>query len=112
MGNDAWAITRARSVSLPSERLIAQIKALAYDAEMLLRATAGQTGEAIAAARARTEASLQRAKEDAAAASDALVNGARWAGAATDRYVRANPWQAIGIALGIGFLIGRIGHRR
>ena len=45
MGDDAWAIARARPVSLPSERLIAQIKALAYDAEMLLRATAGQTGE-------------------------------------------------------------------
>jgi len=112
MGNDAWAITCARPVSLPSERLIAQLKALAYDAEMLLRATAGQTGEAVAAARARTEASLQRAKEDAAAASEALVHGARIASVAADRYVRANPWKAIGIALGVGFLIGRLGNRR
>jgi ElaB/YqjD/DUF883 family membrane-anchored ribosome-binding protein len=112
MGNDVWAIARARPVSLPSERLIAQLKALAYDAEMLLRATAGQTGEAVAAARARASASLQRAQEDAAAASEALVQGARLASGATDRYVRANPWQAIGIALGVGFLIGRIGQRR
>jgi len=112
MGNDIWALARAQPVSLPSERLIAQIKALAYDVEMLLRATAGQTGEAVAAARARTEASLQRARQDAAAASDALLHGARTAGAATERYVRANPWQAMGIALGIGFLVGRIAHRR
>ena len=112
MGSDVWAVARERPVSILSERLIAQIKALAYDAEMLLRATAGQTGEAVAAARARTEASLRRAREDAAAASDAVIAGARMATVATDRYVRTNPGPAVAIALGVGFVIGRFCRRQ
>jgi ElaB/YqjD/DUF883 family membrane-anchored ribosome-binding protein len=109
MRNDEWrGIARARPVSFTTERLIAQVKALVYDAEILLRATADEAGERIAAARARTEVSLRRAREDAAAAGQELVQHARAATAATDRYVRTNPWQAAGIAVGVGFLLGRL----
>jgi len=112
MGDDDWGIARARSLSFASERLIAQLRALAYDAEALLRATADHTGEAVAVARARTEASLRRAKEDAAVAADALVRGASAASDSTIRYVRANPLQAVGIAVAVGFVLGRLSQRR
>ena len=107
-----WGVARARPVSFASERLIAQIKRLAYDAEGLLRATAGQTGEHIAAARAHMEASLRRAREDAAAASEQMVRATHAATRAANRYVRANPWQAVGIAAGLGFVLGRMSVRR
>jgi ElaB/YqjD/DUF883 family membrane-anchored ribosome-binding protein len=112
MRKQEWALARAHPVSFASERLIAQIKALAYDAEALLRATAGETGERMAAVRARTEATLRQAKEDAAAAGEQLARHARVASIATDRYVRSNPWQAVGIAIGLGFVLGRFISRR
>jgi ElaB/YqjD/DUF883 family membrane-anchored ribosome-binding protein len=112
MSSDEWALGRARPVSFASERLVAQLKALAYDAEMLLRATADQTGDAVAAARARTQASLHRARQDAAAAGEALARGARVAGTATGDYVRENPLPAIGIAFLAGLAIGELTRRR
>jgi ElaB/YqjD/DUF883 family membrane-anchored ribosome-binding protein len=112
MRKQEWGLARAHPVSFASERLIAQIKALAYDAEALLRATAGETGERIAALRARTEASLRQAKADAAAAGEQLGRHARVASVATDRYVRTNPWQAVGVAIGVGFVVGHFISRR
>jgi ElaB/YqjD/DUF883 family membrane-anchored ribosome-binding protein len=112
MRKQEWGLARAHPVSFASERLIAQIKALAYDAEALLRASAGDTGERIAAVRARTEASLRQARADAAAAGEQLARHARAASMATDRYVRSNPWQAVGIAVGIGIVLGRFSNRR
>ncbi len=113
MRKGEWlGIARARPVSMASERLVAQVKSLAYDAEMLLKATADQTGEHLAAARARTEASLRRAREDVAAATQEIMQHAHAASLITERYVRANPWQAVGIAAGVGFLLGRISQRR
>ena len=38
---------------------------------------------------------------------------AKAAAKATDRYVRDNPWQAVGIAAGVSFLVGwMLGHGR
>ena len=54
MQDGTWqGIAKAQPVSVTRERLIAQIKSLAYDAEELLKATAGETGARIAGARAR-----------------------------------------------------------
>jgi ElaB/YqjD/DUF883 family membrane-anchored ribosome-binding protein len=112
MRKQEWSLARSRPVSFASERVIAQIKALAYDAESLLRATADQTGGRIAAVRSQVEASLQRARADVAAVGVEVVRSARTASVATDRYVRANPWQAVGIAVSVGFVLGRLSGRR
>jgi ElaB/YqjD/DUF883 family membrane-anchored ribosome-binding protein len=96
---------------LTGEHLIAQVKALAYDVEELLKATADQTGARIAAARARAEASLRRAQEDAAQAGREVGRHARIAARATDRYARDNPWQLAGIALVVGFALGYLRRR-
>jgi ElaB/YqjD/DUF883 family membrane-anchored ribosome-binding protein len=106
-----WQIARAQPVSLTGERLIAQVKALAYDVEELLKATADQTGARIAAARARAEASLRRAQEDAAQAGREVGRHARVAARATDRYARDNPWQVVAIALVVGFALGSLSRR-
>jgi ElaB/YqjD/DUF883 family membrane-anchored ribosome-binding protein len=112
MVESEWGIARAYPSSSPRERLVAQLRALAYDAEVLLRAAAGSTGDAAAAARARTEAALRTAREDALAAADLLARGARAGAHSTASYVRQNPMQAVGIAFGAGLLLGLISRRR
>ncbi len=91
--------------------IIDDLRAIARDAEALLRATEGEAGERIAEIRARAEESLAGAKERLR---DVGVNAEKVRSAAhsTDKYVRDNPWRAVAIAVGIGFLIGSVGRRR
>jgi len=71
-----------------------------------LHATADQTGEKIASLRARIQDRLLDARERLTAAEIILVDKTRAAARATDDYVHENPWQAVGIGAGVGFLIG------
>jgi ElaB/YqjD/DUF883 family membrane-anchored ribosome-binding protein len=112
MQDGTWqGIAKAQPVSVTRERLIAQIKSLAYDAEELLKATAGETGARIAGARARAEASLRRAQEDAAQAGREVARQAKRVAVATDRFARGNPWQLAGIALVVGIVLGVLSRR-
>ncbi|MCL6556537.1 MAG: DUF883 family protein [Burkholderiales bacterium] len=94
------------------EKLVADMKAVISDAEEVLKATADQTGEKIASLRARVQERLHAAKARLAAAEAVLVEKTKAAARATDAYVHENPWKAVGIAAGIGFLVGFILGRR
>ncbi|MEO1765767.1 DUF883 family protein [Thiobacter aerophilum] len=94
------------------EKLVADMKAVISDAEEVLKATADQTGEKIASLRARVQERLQAARARLAAAEAVLVEKTKAAARATDAYVHENPWKAVGIAAGIGFLVGFILGRR
>ena len=94
------------------EQLIADFKVVVADAEALIKATANQGGEAIAALRSRAEDSLAVAKEKMADAQDALVEKSKAAARATDDYVHDNPWKAVGVAAGVGLVIGLLIGRR
>ncbi len=95
-----------------SEKLVQDIKSVVADAEAILRATAGQTGEEVAELRATMTARLADAKARLVAVEEAVVEKAKLAAKATDEYVRDNPWQSVIIAGGIGFLIGYLASRR
>jgi ElaB/YqjD/DUF883 family membrane-anchored ribosome-binding protein len=94
------------------EQLVNDFKVVIADAEALLKATAGQGGEALAAARARAEESLAVAKARMAEAQAALLVRTRAAAKATDEYVHMHPWKAIGVAAGVGLVIGMLIGRR
>ena len=94
------------------ERLVTDIRAVIADAEEILHATADQTGEKIATLRARIHDRLLDARERLTAAEIMLVDKTRAAARATDDYVHENPWQAVGIGAGVGFLIGFILGRK
>ena len=94
------------------DKLVADLKVVVADAEELLRATASQAGEKVSAARERVQASLANARVKLVEAERVLVDRTRQAAKATDEYVRENPWQAVGIAAGVGFLIGLLINRR
>jgi ElaB/YqjD/DUF883 family membrane-anchored ribosome-binding protein len=94
------------------EQLYADFKTVIADAEALIRATAGQSGEALASARTKVEASLASAKAKMADAEAAVIARAKAAAKATDVYVHENPWKSIGITAGLGVLIGFLMGRR
>lgn len=94
------------------EKLVKDIKLVIADAEEMLLATADQTGDRIAELRARVKDRLLAAQIRLEAAEAALVEKTRAAARATDDYVHENPWQAVGIGAGIGFLLGLVLGRR
>lgn len=94
------------------EQLIADFKVVVADAEALIKATANQGGEALASLRTRAEESLAVAKVKMADAQDALVAKSKIAAKATDDYVHENPWRAVGVAAGVGLVIGLLIGRR
>jgi ElaB/YqjD/DUF883 family membrane-anchored ribosome-binding protein len=81
---------------------------LAEDARALMAATVDVAGEKVGEARKRLAAALERGKEIAGDVRDKAVAGAK----ATDKAVREHPYQAIGIALGVGVLLGYLVARR
>jgi len=99
-------------VEVSKEKLAADLKVLVADTEELLKATAGQAGEKVAAAREKIGASLASAKIKLADFEHAVVEKTKEAARVTDDYVHENPWQAVGIAAGVGFLLGLLVSRR
>lgn len=81
---------------------------LADDARALMAATADVAGEKVGEARQRLAAALDRGKEVYGRVKEKAVEGAR----ATDQAVRANPYQAIAIGVGVGALVGYLLARR
>lgn len=100
------------SGEVTSEQLVADFKVVVADAEALLKATAGQGGEKLAEVRAKAEESLRVAKARLADAQEALIIKTKAAAKATDAYVHENPWRAIGVAAGVGLVIGMLIGRR
>lgn len=94
------------------DRLIEDLKVVVQDAEELLKATAGQTGDKISAVRARAEESLRNARRRLGELEEDVVARARSAAKATDELVHEKPWQSIAIAAGVAFLLGLLAGRR
>lgn len=97
---------------ISAEQLIDDLTAVIRDAEGLLRATAAQTGDKVEEIRARAEESVRMAKERLAGIEEETLKHARAVAGEADDYVRGNPWQAVGIAAGIGLVLGLLMSRR
>jgi ElaB/YqjD/DUF883 family membrane-anchored ribosome-binding protein len=100
------------SNEVSKEQLIADFNVVVADAEALLQATANQGGEKLAAVRAKVEESLNVAKTRMLDAQEALLVKTRAAAKATDVYVHENPWNAVGVAAGLGLVLGFLIGRR
>ncbi|HEX6801294.1 MAG TPA: DUF883 family protein [Candidatus Binatia bacterium] len=88
------------------EKLAGDLRNLVADAEELLKATASQAGEKIGVARQKIEQSLIEGKKALADAEKNLVQKSKECAEIADDYVRENPWSAVGIAGGIGLVLG------
>lgn len=108
MSNNTTVVTG----DVSKEKLIKDLQLVVSDAEELLRLTASQAGEKlnekVSVARERVQESLVSAKARLAVAEEAMIERTREAARATDEYVHENPWRAVGIAAGVGLVVGML----
>jgi ElaB/YqjD/DUF883 family membrane-anchored ribosome-binding protein len=84
------------------EKLGTDLNELTRDAEAMLQATAGQTGEKMNELRGRLSAALDSAKATCHRLGEKTVAGAKVA----DKTIREHPYESIGIAAGVAFGLG------
>jgi ElaB/YqjD/DUF883 family membrane-anchored ribosome-binding protein len=91
-----------------NERLASDLKALMHDAEELMKATAGEAGEKVTELRRRLAVAIESAKGTCHRLEETTVAAAK----ATDRTIREHPYESIGVAFGIGLLVGVLVGRK
>lgn len=94
------------------DKIKSDLKTVLSDMDEYLRATASQTGEKIGVLRERLQDQMRRTKDRLADTREVVVDKTKEAARATDEYVHDNPWRAVGIAAGIGLIIGMLIGRR
>ena len=94
------------------EILMADFQALVSDTERLLEHTASLAGDQAEELRAQIKDSLLKARATLEETKESLQERGQAAVVATEDYVQANPWQSVGIAAGVGYLIGLLATRR
>ena len=94
------------------DKLMGDLRVAIAEAEELLRMTADQAGEGAADVRSRIQARMNQAKAELVHLQEAAVAKAKAAGHAADELVHDNPWKSIGIAAGIGLVMGLLVSRR
>jgi ElaB/YqjD/DUF883 family membrane-anchored ribosome-binding protein len=94
------------------EKLITEFRAVVDEAQELLRSSAGESGEKLAAVRERINERFGRVREKLEDAQSAVFDKTTEAARVADDYVHENPWQAIGIAAGAGLIVGLLIARR
>lgn len=98
----------AEEIEASTEKLLQDLKAVVRDGEELLRAGAHDLGERGVAARERLAAALEVAKQTRQKLQERAMVGAQ----ATDRLIREHPYQSVGMAFGVGMLLGVLVNRR
>ena len=102
----------AEQANANKEKLVSDLKVVIADTEELLRATTGVAGEKVVELRERLGVRLRDAKERLVDLEHAVIDKTKAAARATDDFVHENPWKAVGIAAGVGLLLGVIIGRR
>jgi ElaB/YqjD/DUF883 family membrane-anchored ribosome-binding protein len=87
---------------MTTDRVVRDLKMLVRDAEELVEATAQDVSERAQEARNRLRKALTSARESCDALQDKAIAGAK----AADTVIRGHPYQSIGIAVGVGILLG------
>jgi ElaB/YqjD/DUF883 family membrane-anchored ribosome-binding protein len=82
-----------------TQRLTGDLKAVAQDAQHLVRVTAGHAGNKVSELGSNL---LDSARQTAERIQVKTLRAAK----ATDRCVREHPYQSVGVAFGVGVLIG------
>jgi ElaB/YqjD/DUF883 family membrane-anchored ribosome-binding protein len=98
--------------TVTTAKLKDDLAAVMRDAEALIKASADQGGEKVNEARAKIRESIEAAKARVREAERAARQHGEDAVHATEDYARRNPWQAMGIAAGVGLVIGVLLARR
>jgi ElaB/YqjD/DUF883 family membrane-anchored ribosome-binding protein len=98
----------AQEIEASTEQLLQDLRAVVNDGEELLKAGMAELGERGTAAKEKLAAALEMAKETQRKLQERAIASAR----ATDRAIREHPYESIGIAFGVGLLLGVILNRK
>ena len=96
------------ATEITKDKLVDDLKVVVRDAEALMKATAQGVGEKAHEARERLAVALENAKVTCRRLEEKAIQGAK----ATDKVIREHPYESIGIAFGIGLLIGVLVNRK
>ncbi|MBU3561395.1 DUF883 family protein [Polynucleobacter hallstattensis] len=94
-----------------SEDLISDFKALMSDAEDLIKATARHEDGPLGTIRSKALDTLNNAKDRLSSVEGTLTDKAKVVAEGADEFVHRNPWEAVGVAAGLGLLIGLLIRR-
>jgi ElaB/YqjD/DUF883 family membrane-anchored ribosome-binding protein len=100
--------TQAAQGAVSREKVKEDLRVLVHDAEALLKATAGDMSEKAKDVRSRLTETLEKAKATCQRLQEKTVGAAQ----ATDKVIRAHPYESIGIAFGVGLLLGVLVSRK
>jgi ElaB/YqjD/DUF883 family membrane-anchored ribosome-binding protein len=95
-----------QQLALGGQKIVEDLRVLLKDSEEMLRLASNVPGESVGALREKLGTHVETLQS---ALGDAQENAQRRYRAATlntERYVRRNPWRTIGIAAGVGFVLG------
>jgi ElaB/YqjD/DUF883 family membrane-anchored ribosome-binding protein len=95
-------------VENPAEKLLHDLREVVHEGEELLRLGASELNEKGGVARERLLAALESAKDMGHRLQDGTIRGAK----ATDKIIRDYPYHSLGVAFGIGLLIGVLVNRK
>ena len=93
---------------LRTDRLVQDLKNVVRDAEDLVKATAGEVTDKAKEARDRLVAALESTRATCVRLEEKAVTSAK----AADRVVRDYPYHSLGVAFGVGLLIGLLVGRK
>ena len=94
------------------EKLVDDFAEMLTEAEDLMKRAASETGDRAKDLRSQVEAKLLAARSRLQEMQGDALDSAKAAARVTDDYVHDNPWQAIGAAAAVGFIVGLLMNRR
>lgn len=98
-------------VAADAEALQSQIEALKGDIAGISATLADLVKSGIREGRAKAEKTAEHYKKQGMEQADAAIDGARAYGEALEGQIERNPFSAVLVALGLGFLIGLMSRR-
>jgi ElaB/YqjD/DUF883 family membrane-anchored ribosome-binding protein len=90
------------------QKLMNDLKVVLHDAEELMKATASDLGEKAREARVKLAATVEVAKANCHRLEQKTVATAK----AADHIIRENPYRSLGLAFGVGLLVGVLVNRK
>lgn len=105
-------MSETKSIESSKDKLVSDIKLVIADAEQLSRETAGTLSGKAKEVRERLETRIAEARtqlhELEGVVKDKAIEGAK----ETDRVIREHPYESLGVAFGVGILLGALLSRK
>ena len=111
MNTETKAIQPIHGFDASKDKLLADLRIVATDAQQMIKEAADSSSEGFAALRTRVEGKMDDARVKLGRVRTVMGENARHATATTNTYVRENPWKFAGVSAAagvvLGFLLGR-----